>query len=51
MLDSVRNYQGYEEAGPMGGKHTKTDSQVVHMLDLLAIGFKITVINVFSNID
>ena len=33
------------------GEHTKTDSQVVHMLDLLDIGFKITVINVFSNID
>ena len=51
MLDSVRNYQGYEEEGPMWGKHTKTDSQVVHMLDLLDIGFKITVINVFSNVD
>jgi len=51
MLDSVRNYQGYEEAGPMWGKHTKTDSQVVHMLDLSDIGFKITVINVFSNVD
>lgn len=23
MLDSVRNYQGYEEAGPMGGKTYK----------------------------
>ena len=51
MLDSVRNYQGYEEAGPMWGKHTKTDSQVVCMLDLLDTGFKIPVINVFSNVD
>ena len=35
----------------MWGKHTKTDSQVVCMLDLLDTGFKIPVINVFSNVD
>lgn len=34
-----------------GGEHTKTDSQVVHVLDLSGTRFKITVINVFKKID
>lgn len=33
------------------GEHTKTDSQVVHVLDLSGTRFKITVINVFKKID
>lgn len=47
-----KNYEGYKKAGPGGEKvMIKTDSQVIHILELSDTRFKITVMNIFKKID